>query len=57
VVARRGVPQVCTELRKAGVAIPIIAMTGNVDPASISLYRSVGFDGILAKPFSKVCAM
>jgi hypothetical protein len=29
-------------------------MTGNVDPASIEMYKSVGFDGLLAKPFSKV---
>ena len=46
--------QVCTELRKAGTSIPIIAMTGNVDPASIKMYKSLGFDGLLAKPFSKV---
>jgi CheY-like chemotaxis protein len=46
--------QVCAELRKAGVTIPIIAMTGNVDPASIAMYKSVGFNGLLAKPFSKV---
>jgi CheY-like chemotaxis protein len=45
---------VCAELRKSGVTIPIIAMTGNVDPASIGMYRSAGFNGVLAKPFSKV---
>jgi hypothetical protein len=46
--------QVFTELRDAGVRIPIVAMTGNVDTASIELYKSVGFAGVLAKPFSKV---
>jgi CheY-like chemotaxis protein len=46
--------QVCTALRAAGVTIPIFAMTGNVDPASIGIFRSCGFSGLLAKPFVQV---
>jgi CheY-like chemotaxis protein len=46
--------QVCTALRSAGVKIPIIAMTGNVDPTSIAVFHSCGFDGLLAKPFTQV---
>ena len=53
-IARWRRRQVCTELRKSGVTIPIVAMTGNVDPASIEMYKGAGFDGMLAKPFSKV---
>jgi CheY-like chemotaxis protein len=48
--------QVCAALRAAGVALPIVAMTGNVDPGSVALFKRVGFNALLAKPFSQVCA-
>ena len=41
-------------MRRRGVAIPIIAMTGNVDPSSVALFKRAGFSGLLAKPFGEV---
>ena len=46
--------QVCSALRAAGARLPIIAMTGNVDPGSVELFKRVGFSGLLAKPFNEV---
>jgi hypothetical protein len=46
--------QVCSALRAAGVKIPIVAMTGNVDPASIEVFKRAGFTALLAKPFGEV---
>ena len=43
--------QVCAALRVDGVTIPIFAVTGNVDPRSIEVFKRSGFDGILAKPY------
>lgn len=42
-------------MRAAGVSIPIVAMTGNVDPASIEVFKRAGFTALLAKPFGEVC--
>ncbi len=42
-------------MRAAGVSIPIVAMTGNVDPASIEVFKGAGFTALLAKPFGEVC--
>jgi CheY-like chemotaxis protein len=47
--------QVCSAMRAAGVSIPIVAMTGNVDPASIEVFKRAGFTALLAKPFGEVC--
>ena len=47
----------CVALRRHGVAIPIIAMTGNVDPSSVALFKRAGFSGLLAKPFGDVRAL
>jgi CheY-like chemotaxis protein len=46
--------QVCSALRASGVTIPIVAMTGNVDPRSIELFKRSGFNALLAKPFNEV---
>ncbi len=48
--------QVCAALRASGITLPIIAMTGNVDGASMDIIRACGFDGLLAKPFSQARA-
>jgi CheY-like chemotaxis protein len=48
--------QVCAALRESGVTIPIIAMTGNVDPTSVRAFKRSGFDGLLAKPFTQARA-
>jgi CheY-like chemotaxis protein len=48
--------QVCAALRASGVIIPIIAMTGNVDPTSMRVFKRSGFDGLLAKPFTQASA-
>jgi CheY-like chemotaxis protein len=50
------ITQVCSSLRAGGATLPIIAMTGNVDPGSVELFRRVGFSGLLAKPFNEVRA-
>ena len=42
----------CTALRAAGVTIPIFAVTGNVDPVSVEVFKRSGFDGLAAKPYS-----
>lgn len=42
----------CREARVAGVGVPIIAVTGNVDSVDVAEYRAAGFDGLLSKPFS-----
>jgi CheY-like chemotaxis protein len=47
---------VCAALRAAGVRVPIYAMTGNVDPSSVAVFRRTGFNGLLAKPFSQARA-
>ena len=44
---------VCSKLRAAGITTPVYAMTANADPASCEVYRKAGFDGVLAKPFSR----
>uniref|UniRef100_A0A7S1G741 histidine kinase n=1 Tax=Bicosoecida sp. CB-2014 TaxID=1486930 RepID=A0A7S1G741_9STRA len=43
---------VCRKMRASGVNTPIYAMTGNVDRSHTDTYRSAGFDGLLAKPFT-----
>ena len=45
--------QVCAALRTSGVTIPIFAVTGNVDPMSIEVFKRSGFDGLVAKPYSQ----
>ncbi len=49
--------QVCSELRAKGITIPIVAMTGNVDPRSVETFKRAGFSALLAKPFSEVRCM
>lgn len=41
---------VCSELRAAGVALPIYAVTANVGPAHLAEYKACGFNGLLGKP-------
>jgi CheY-like chemotaxis protein len=48
--------QICEALRASCVTIPIVAMTGNVDPTSIRVFKRSGFDGLLAKPFTQASA-
>lgn len=40
----------CTELRKLGVSVPIIALTANVQEADVKRYLANGFNEHLAKP-------
>lgn len=42
----------CLELRRSGVAIPIIAATGNASESDKDRYLSSGFSAVLAKPFT-----
>lgn len=44
---------VCQQLRAGGFTLPVFAMTANSDPASRAVYMAAGFDGVLAKPFTK----
>lgn len=40
------------EMRRRGIAIPIVALTANVAPKDVRLCLEAGMDGHLAKPFS-----
>jgi len=42
---------VCSQLRNAGVNMPIIAMTGNTGARDVKRFLAAGFDMMLAKPF------
>ncbi len=42
---------VCSQLRAAGVNMPIIAMTGNTGARDVKRFLAAGFDMMLAKPF------
>lgn len=52
VMKRSDGADVCRALRRSGVKLPIYAMTGNVDSASVQKYQNWGFNGVLAKPFT-----
>jgi len=52
VMLRSDGADVCRALRRQGVQVPIYAMTGNADNASVFKYRQWGFNGVLAKPFT-----
>lgn len=41
----------CRRLRGAGCRVRIIAMTSNTGLDDVVLYKAVGFDGLLGKPF------
>lgn len=43
--------QVCKALRLLGLAVPIIACTGNATASDSVRYSGVGFTAMLAKPF------
>eukprot|EP01138_Halocafeteria_seosinensis_P013088 gb/GECG01013366.1/.p1 GENE.gb/GECG01013366.1/~~gb/GECG01013366.1/.p1 ORF type:complete len:897 (+),score=112.47 gb/GECG01013366.1/:1-2691(+) len=54
VMKRTNGVDICQELRREhGDKIKIIAMTANATSEDISLYKTVGFDACLAKPFSR----
>ncbi len=40
-------------LREAGCNVPVIAATGNAMDADRARYLSLGFNAVLAKPFTK----
>ncbi|RYY37539.1 response regulator, partial [archaeon] len=42
---------VCSRLRALGCALPIIACTGNTQPAEVQQLLNVGFTSVLSKPF------
>ena len=43
---------VCMQLRRLGCRIPMLAVTGSVDPTDMERMRASGFNGILSKPFT-----
>ena len=45
--------EVCKELRRAGVTLPIIAMTGLTEEASMQQFSTAGFTRVMSKPFDK----
>lgn len=46
-----GAVEVCRRLRKAGVDVPVIAMSIRCTSTDLDYFREVGFDAVLRKPF------
>ncbi len=54
VMNRRNGDETCVEMRRRGVTMPVVAMTGTtMGAADVQRFTDMGFSGILPKPFSK----